>query len=241
MVYKTDGSPHHLGITNEHTTIEFLNNKSTVIRSILCPPGYFFVQIGGTRTKIDANIRDSNGNCEKDISISIKNHKGTNGTFDWVNTTENTEVVKTALANFKITGSTDRKTFNLIFSSHLKTVDDTIIRSILLKCASENPPWLIINNVSKNEYVLTRTPDLTPLTDWKYFLKFGRGTTSAQIWRCREDHPPVNTFLRLRLVSNNGFTALYGKKGSVPCFKLQQENVKCFIENLKDHVRESAS
>ena len=49
----------------------------------------------------------------------------------------------------------------------------------------------------------------------------------------------VNTRLRLRLVSNNGLKALFGAKGSVPCFKIQQEHVKDFLTGLRDAVRET--
>jgi len=239
MVYKTDGSPHHSGVANEHATVNFINEKSVTLRAALIPAGHTLVQVGGTKTKIDARVIDPDGNCIEQFTISIKNHQGWNGTFDWINTTEHADALKEDLKAFKAAGVTDdRKSFNAIFSRHLKSIDSDVIRSILQKCADENPRWLLINNGPTRELILAPTPDLAPLPDWNYFLKFGRGMTSGQIWRrCGADE--VNTRMRLRLVSNNGLGALFSSKGSVPCFKLQQEHVKDFIETLVAPVRET--
>jgi hypothetical protein len=238
MVYKTDGSPHHSGVANEHATVNFINEKSVTLRAALVPAHHTLVQVGGTKTKIDAQVIDPDGNCVEKFTISIKNHQGRNGTFDWINTTEHTDAVKTALKEFKAAGRADRSVFNSILASHLKQVDDAVIRSLLSKCATENPQWLVINNGPTHELILAKTPDLSPLPDCNYFLKFGRGMTSGQIWR-RQGSVEVNTRMRLRLVSNNGFSALFTAKGSVPCFKLQQEHVKDFIETLVAPVRET--
>jgi hypothetical protein len=238
MGIKTDGSPHHSGVANEHATVNFINEKSVTLRAALIPAGHTLVQVGGTKTKIDAQVIDPDGNCIEQFTISIKNHKGPTGTFDWINTTEHTDSVKSALKEFKAAGRVDRPVFNAIFASHLKQVDDVVIRLLLSKCAIENPQWLVINNGPTHELVLAKTPDLSPLPDWNYFLKFGRGMTSGQIWR-RQGSAEVNTHVRLRLVSNNGVGALFSSKGSVPCFKLQQEHVKDFIESLAAPVRET--
>lgn len=240
MVFLTDGSSHRNGVANEHATVDFINKRSVAIRSALVPPGHALVQVGGTKTKIDARVIQPDGNCGAEITISIKNHKGKNGTFDWMNTTEHTDQVKEALKEFKAAGHENRQAFDSIFANHLRLVDDGIIRFLLQKCASENPEWLVVNNAAVNQYVLARTPDMTPLADWNYFLKFGRGKTSGQIWR-RHGDAEVNTRLRLRLVSNNGLGALFGSKGSVPCFKVQQEHVKDFLAALPEAIRETAS
>ena len=238
MVYRTDGSSHHDGVANEHASVQFINEKSKTLRQELLPADHLLRQVGGTKTKIDAQVVGPDGSCCESFSISIKNHKGANGTFDWMNTTMHTDAVKEALKEFKAAGNADRRAFNAIFSTHLHGIGDEVIRSLLNKCAQENPPWLLVNNVARREYVLARTPSLAPLDDWNYFLKFGRGTTSAQVWR-RLGSIEVNTRLRLRLVSNNGLKALFGAKGSVPCFKIQQEHVKDFLTGLRDAVRET--
>jgi hypothetical protein len=55
----------------------------------------------------------------------------------------------------------------------------------------------------------------------------------------------INTCLRIRLVLNNGVNALVGQssknKSSVPCIKIQQDNVDLFISTLSDKVEESFS
>lgn len=238
MVYKTDGSPHWDGVANEHAVVQFINEKSKTLRQELLPPAHVLRQVGGTKTKIDAQVVGPDGSCYEGVSISIKNHKGANGTFDWMNTTAHTDAVKEALKDFKTAGNADRRAFSAIFSGHLRGVGDEVIQSLLRKCAHENPPWLLVNNGARREYVLARTPSVAPLPGWNYFLKFGRGVTSAQIWR-RLGAEEVNTRLRLRLVSNNGLQALFGSKGSVPCFKIQQEHVKDFLEALPVAARET--
>lgn len=238
MGFKTDGSSHHGGVANEHMTVNFINKKSETIRAALVPVDCSIVHVGGTKTKIDAQVTGLDGNCVEKITISIKNHKGRNGTFDWINTTEYTESIKKTLKKFRAAGRADRLLFNLLFSAHLKRVGNDVIRALLTKCAAQNPKWLIINNAPTKELILTPTPDLSPLPDWNYFLKFGRGVTSGQIWR-RRGSDEVNTHMRLRLVSNNGLKALFTSKGSVPCFKIQQERVKDFIAHLKTPVRET--
>jgi hypothetical protein len=238
MVYKTDGSSHHAGVANEYATVKFINEKSTIIRNVLVPPDCTMKCVGGTKTKIDAKIVGPDGADSKNLTISIKNHKGKNGTFDWINTTEHTEAVKAILKEFKAGGVADRERFKDIFNTHLKTIGDATIRALLQKCADENPGWLIVNNAASREYILVSIPDLSPVSDWNYFLKFGNGITSAQIWR-RLGAQEVNTNLRLRFVSNNGLKALFESKGSVPCFKIQQDKVKDFISSLKGAVRET--
>ena len=240
MVYLTDGSSHRNGVANEHATVDFINRRSVAIRAALVPPGHALVQVGGTKTKIDARVIKPDGNCANEITISIKNHKGSNGTFDWMNTTDHTEEVKEALKAFKSAGQENRIMSDSIFADHLKRVGDETIRSLLRKCAADNPEWLVVNNAAVNQYVLARMPDLNPLDDWNYFLKFGRGKTSGQIWR-RRGTEEVNTHMRLRFVSNNGLGALFGSKGSVPCFKIQQERVKDFIASLPGAVQETAT
>ena len=141
MVYKTDGSSHRDGVANEHTTVQFINEKSTILRETLLGPDHRLVQVGGTKTKIDAQVVGPDGSSES-ISISIKNHKGANGTFDWMNTTAYTDAVKEALKEFKAAGKVDRRAFNAIFSTHLHGVGDETIQSLLRKFAQENPGFL---------------------------------------------------------------------------------------------------
>jgi hypothetical protein len=257
MVYLTDGSSHRNGVANEHATVDFINRRSVAIRAALVPPGHTLVQVGGTRTKVDARVIKPDGNCGAEITISIKNH--TKGTFDWTNITRIEGVpssLKEELKRFKAgcvpypktreEAEPFRDSFNDIFSQALKSLenDDAFIRSVLRSCYEKNPEYLIVNNVVTGEYILARTQESTPELatkneHWNYFLKFGRGVTSGQVWRRCVHGKEVDTSLRLRLVSNNGLWAFFGPKGSVPCFKVQQDGVDEFIRKLHEPVRET--
>jgi hypothetical protein len=73
----------------------------------------------------------------------------------------------------------------------------------------------------------------------------GRGKNSAQIWRKKENHQPVNTNLRLRLVLNNGLNAFFGisdaNNSSIPCIQIQQDNVDAMIDTLENVIEEKVS
>jgi len=62
-----------------------------------------------------------------------------------------------------------------------------------------------------------------------FFLKQGRGTTSRQIWAKDSYGQEINTNLRIRLVLNNGVSALLGGKRwssndtSLLVIKIQQD------------------
>jgi len=236
MPYRTDGSPHHSGIANEHAVVDFINNRSVSIRNHFMDSDDILVHVGGTTTKIDAKLIEPDGNTVH-VGISIKNHKGGSSTFDWINTTQYTGFMTQELIDFKNRGVHDRNEFNSIFARNIHSIsdDDGLIRNILTLCSDNNPDYILINNQKKSEYVfattLENTPELRPLVNWTYFLKSGKGKTSAKIWRKQGD-VEVDTSLRLRLVSNNGFNALFTQKGSVPTFKIQQEQVGRFVEGL---------
>ena len=76
-----------------------------------------------------------------------------------------------------------------------------------------------------------------------YYLKHKDGCCSAQIMRRSQTGVETNTHLRVRLVLNNGINALVGQSGknksSVPCIKIQQDNVEHFIGCLKRPIVES--
>ena len=77
----------------------------------------------------------------------------------------------------------------------------------------------------------------------QYFLKHNPGTCSAQIMRSSKKKSEVfNTYLRVRLVLNNGVNALVGSslknKTSVPCIKIQQDNVDFFLQSTENKLIE---
>lgn len=79
-----------------------------------------------------------------------------------------------------------------------------------------------------------------PCHDHNFILKCKNAKTSRQIFIKDQNGYDVNTNLRIRLHLNNGITALLGKstknKTSVPCLKIQQDNVDEFISNCYDNI-----
>jgi hypothetical protein len=57
-----------------------------------------------------------------------------------------------------------------------------------------------------------------------------------------EKKEEFNTYLRIRLVLNNGVNALVGtslkNKTSVPCIKIQQDNVDFFLKSIENKLIE---
>ena len=54
----------------------------------------------------------------------------------------------------------------------------------------------------------------------------------------KNESEEINTFLRIRLVLNNGVNALVGNssknKSSVPCLKIQQDKVDKFLNQMEN-------
>ena len=252
MGYPTDGSSHANGVANEHETVRFINEDSLILKAALCPDETM-VQVGGTGTKVDAIVGG------RDFTISIKNHK--TGTFDWLNTTRYSRILdeaKEGLASLKNSASVTTKTeaeryrapIAQIYRANLEKICSDEIREILSNCYAEYPDYVIINNKKKKEYILFESsknmPELATFANWTYFLKFGKGEGSAQIWRRNVNGHEANTSLRLRLVLNNGLGPFFGvgegrNTSSVPTFKIQQDGVKNFIDNLVDPIKETWS
>ena len=257
MPFTTDGRVHHSGIANEKAICEFLNSRSAAIKATICPPDARVEHRGGTDQKADAEVVSAAGNK----TISIKHHK--TGTFDWLNSTaalsdaSKTHLqanLRTICEKFSTSTKTDadiataRRTCDDLFAAHLREMPSEQIRALLSGCYEKNTDYVIITDVAKSELVafdrLKNLPELRTLEGWTYFMKSSpRAKTSAQIWRRAADGTEVNTRLRVRLVLNNGVTALLGlstsNKSSSPCIKIQQDNVAGFIASLVEPVRET--
>ena len=98
MPFRTDGSSHADGISNEHNVVNKMNeNPANLINFALAhnhgSPVQSWAHQGGTGSKTDALVTLENGESE---NVSIKNHGGS-GTFDWLNTT----LLPDALAQIK--------------------------------------------------------------------------------------------------------------------------------------------
>ena len=259
MPFVTSGVVHYSGISNEKEVCTFLNNRSVAIKPAMIPVGAVVEHRGGTGTKADAEIVSPAGNK----TISIKHHKS--GTFDWLNSSAAIPAeMKTTLgaaltgvrSAFAASGKTPadekaaRDQCEELFAHQLRSMPSEMIQSILNNCYQHYTDYVLVTLASENKVVafdrLTNIPELRTHAGWTYFVKSTpRAKTSAQIWRRNAEGVEVNTKLRLRLVLNNGVSALLGlsaaNKSSAPCIKIQQDDVAGFLASLVDPVSESFS
>ena len=126
--------------------------------------------------------------------------------------------------------------------------DDTFLRGLLQSVFDKYTDGIIINCEKENKLVYFEKNQLAELRcfgDARYYLKHAEGTCSAQIMRRNPAGEEINTCLRIRLVLNNGVNALVGQstknKNSVPCIKIQQDNVDYFISTISEKVEEAFS
>ncbi len=255
--FKRDGSTHYSGIENEHSIADILNTDTSTIGARLRPTADLCVQHkGGTKTKADAVVVNTTSNAVVK-TISIKNHKKT-GTFDWLNsTTSLPEAMKTPLKDAAKTIKAEFKTHlnieesrvsaDKMFCDALDKIkdDDMFIRGLLQSVYDKYTDGIIIHCEKDNKLVYFEKDQLKELQcfiDSIYYLKHAANTCSAQIMRRTPAGEEINTCLRIRLVLNNGVNALVGQstknKISVPCIKIQQDNVDYFISTLNEKVEE---
>ena len=258
--FKRDGSTHYSGIKNEHSIADILNTDKSMIGARLRPTSDLRVQHkGGTKTKADAVVVNTATNAVVK-TISIKNHKKT-GTFDWLNsTTSLPEEMKAPLKDaakaikeaFKTHQNIEesRVAADKMFCDALDKIkdDDTFLRGLLQSVFDKYTDGIIINCEKENKLVYFEKNQLAELRcfgDARYYLKHAEGTCSAQIMRRNPAGEEINTCLRIRLVLNNGVNALVGQstknKNSVPCIKIQQDNVDYFISTISEKVEEPFS
>jgi len=254
MPFRTDGTSHSGGVSNEKEIVSHFNeNPGTSVHRLFGESVDMRMEHrGGTQTKTDAvMIVDGIEN-----TISIKNHK--EGTFDWLNSSsaldrETYRAIIDHFNTFKEIYRRGEKTLAQIrtaISEHLSTVlqqfSSEFIIGLLKSVHAEYSDAVMIHDVAKKELVCFlkdgNLKELQTAENATYFLKSApRAKTSAQIWRrCNETGHETNTDLRIRLVLNNGVTALLGEsssnKTSVPCIKIQQDRVKDFILAAQNRV-----
>ena len=258
MPFRIDGSSHRNGIMNEHKFVEYMNNNvNSTIRNFISSDYALarFEHRGGTQTKTDAVcICSDNTN----ITISLKNHK--TGTFDWINSSraidrETYVTITTELTKIKDDfalhgGPVDavRPLVAAICTNTLVQTTHEQIRTLLRSVYDKYSDVTVIHDLEKKQLVGFWKTELTELQTFNghtYFLKQGKKktATSIAIWRRNDDTlVETNTDLLLRLVLNNGVTALLGisnnNNTSVPCLKIQQQKVRQFINNLGGAVHE---
>jgi hypothetical protein len=127
-----------------------------------------------------------------------------------------------------------------IFSLYLDNLSSDSVSVLLDKIYQAEPDtkYIIINHKKLNELILVNKSNLDEYFNathkHHYILKSTpKAKTSRQIWIKTPDGNEINTNLRVRLLLNNGITALLGQseknKSASPCLKIQQDNILGFI------------
>ena len=248
MPYNTNGGSHRDGVSNEKKIVAHLNisnGASLKLPELFGQEGLQFVQIGGTKSVSDMDILNTSGT--KVCGVSIKNHK--KGSYDYVNTSKLGKylpesvvtAIKTGIAAIKTEYTGDearlpeaRRAVEKVLESAFAQMSSDVIKRILQVINVRNPKLVMINDIKDKKLKCYHESSLTELsaepynTSNTYALKSTRAKSSRQITR-----NGVVTNLRLRIVLNNGVTALLGlsksNKYSIPVIKIQQDKVNAVL------------
>lgn len=255
MPYNTSGASHADGVKNERNIVDFLNatNGSSLRLDELYGGAMYFKQIGGTKS-----VSDMDGfsveNDERKCGTSIKNHKGSTGTFDYVNTSKLIDYlpedsvcrVKSGISSIRMRYFGDeskmdiaRDEKNNLLEQEFVYFTNDVIKSLLKKINSRNPELIIVNDVAVRRLKCYKESSfrelaIEPYNDSNvYSLRKGRGKTSRSILR---NGVVIN--LRLRIELNNGVGALLGgfgkrNKNSSVTIKVQQESVSQLLSTTE--------
>jgi len=252
MGYKTDGSSHSDGISNEENLIERLQTDAQQLYPNLSDD-YQVVKRGGTKFKQDMEIVDGN----RTILISAKKKTAIGkGSFDWVNSSS---VIKTIepLRIFAQTVKSVGETYSNkdTARSAVKSAGNKALRELTSSEVSD----LLREHVSKkNSNMRVIISETSTGNNWEY--KFddsplhnsiqnhtpslrirGTGTSAKIIFKDSEGNT-IDHGLRIRIVTNNGIGALIGQgsganKSSRGVVKIQQDNIPGLISGLKNKIR----
>ena len=228
-----------------------------------------FVHIGGTKEKDD--IRAIDISDDKLFGISVKQHKG--ATWDFFNTSKielflgNLGIkMKKEFKEIGILGKSEISAVNidnepkriqikkeydkklLDFSNkYLEKITSNDIKGLFEKIRKDEPELLIINNTKAGELHLIRKNKRDDMNNvfnfnkddvYELRQKTNNAKQSRSIFKNNED-----TGIRIRLVSNNGTSALIGmndhktrgNKSSSLTIKLQNDNVSSLYK-IKDFI-----
>ena len=238
-MFKTNGSTHHQGVSNEHATIDILNEFSVYDTNV--------THKGGTKHKADAVAGEK--------GISIKHKAGLkNGSFDWVNTSQINDVIdRTCFENFftflkgaHMLPKEDRKAlidqardlFNDCCEKALNTIDPYMMLDFMRTHVVEKQRgYGIVINDTKHEMLHIMEADRLTMTecikaDHIPQLVRGKGKSSRRML-LNGSFCSVDLGLRVRVTSNNGIKAFLGlskaNKSSQIVIKIQQDNVRQFV------------
>lgn len=251
MGYKTDGSSHKDGISNEQNLIETLRSKAQQLYPQLSDD-FEVIKRGGTKFKQDMEIVDG----DETILISAKKKTDIDsGSFDWVNSSSATKTIP-CLKEFADAVKNAGKTHELKGSAKL----DVLIAShkALRELTSEDVSTILKEHVSKkNKGMRVIISETTTGTNWEYDfeesplnnsiqnhtprVQMGDGIDSAKIVFEDEEGNTIDHGLRIRIVTNNGIGALIGtskaNKSSQGVVKIQQDNIPGLISGLGNKIR----
>lgn len=248
MPYNTTGEVHHAGVANEGHTVNICNSS---IPSNLQDnyPGQTltFRKEGGTHQVSDMGI------YVNDVRVaggSDKLHR--NGTFDHVNTSKVSEYLPCEslvkrIDELRIAHRGDASAVNTVKDAIKNATNSTWndmtsegVRKLLLAVNNRTPEWMFVRE--KDELSVFPHSEMRELCEfpndgtWTYSLRSDRAKESRQVWR-EKAGLAVNTHLRLRLVTNNGVSALLGlstaNKNSILTLKIQQDAVAALLASVK--------
>ena len=238
-MFKTNGSTHHQGISNEHATIDLLNEFAVYDTKVK--------HKGGTKFKADAVAGEK--------GISIKHKAGLkNGSFDWVNTSDiNAVIDRTCFEDFftflkgaHLLPKEDRlplveqarDLFNRCCEKALNSIDpDDMLTFLKQHIVDKQRGYGIVINDTKHERLHIMEADRLEMTkciengDGVKLLK-GKGKSSRKLV-FENNFWVLDYGLRVRVTSNNGIKAFLGlskaNKSSQVVIKVQQDNIKQFV------------
>ena len=248
MPYNITGEVHHAGVANEGHTVNICNSS---IPSNLQDnyPGQTltFRKEGGTHQVSDMGIY---ANDVRVAGGSDKLHR--NGTFDHVNTSKVNDYLPCEslikrIDELRTAHRGDASAVNMVKAAIKDATHDTWngmtnegIRKLLTTVNERTPEWIFVRE--KDELSVFPHSEMRELSEfpsdstWMYSLRSGRAKESRQVWR-EKDGVAVNTHLRLRLVTNNGVSALLGlstaNKNSILTLKIQQDAVSTLLSAVK--------
>jgi hypothetical protein len=259
MAFRTDGSSHKSGVKREvKLANDFQDNKvlAEAIVNTKLATDYVSQHIGGTKYKEDITIT-SNGTTHK-ISLKKKEKGLSNGSFDWINssTATKSEVFKEVRELYsecrvKYHGEKDKVKYvrKLIEDKSNQTLENMtseqvwgILEKYIINPYENSNIMLLVDDIINNKKYCIDSIKETEL--YGHYLKrtplrlanpSGNAKSSRVIMF---DGKSIG--LRIRLVPNNGISALLGIKkksssnsNSNPTVKIQQDNVSGFIKKCK--------
>lgn len=252
MGFREDGSSHATGIKNEAQLRAHLKNGAARQLYPHLSENLDVVKRGGTTYKQDLEIVDDSTTIL--ISAKKKDTIG-KGSFDWVNSSAAVRDVASTRAFGEVVRSVAESKPS--YGRAKLTVQSAAYDSICNLTSQELTELLDKHIKQKNEEMKIMISEATTGRNWEYSFSdsplyhaigtdapeivLGRGVDSAQVKFRDSKGNLVDYGLRIRIVTNNGISALIGtseaNKRSDPVVKFQQDNIPGLIESLGDKIR----